>query len=125
VQLIRDTYDGFSKGDMQAVGNALADDIVWRGPGWQPVGRRPPLERGGLRVPRPVGRADLGEVPPRRYGRVFGRDETVVGLATLEAERNGKTLSGDAVHVWRVENSKAVEVVMLYYGPYAAEEFYS
>jgi ketosteroid isomerase-like protein len=56
---------------------------------------------------------------------VFGRDENVVALVTYHAERNGKTISDDAVHVWRVENGKAVEDVILVYDPYAADEFWS
>jgi ketosteroid isomerase-like protein len=56
---------------------------------------------------------------------VFGRDETVVVLLTLQAERNGKSLSGEAVHVWRVENGKVVEGTVLYYDPYAVDEFWA
>jgi uncharacterized protein len=39
VQLIRDGYDAFGKGDMEAVGKVLADDVIVRVPGRYPFGR--------------------------------------------------------------------------------------
>jgi ketosteroid isomerase-like protein len=33
VELVRSTYDAFTKGDMDTVSNAFADDILWHNPG--------------------------------------------------------------------------------------------
>ena len=108
VQIVREVYDAFVKGDMETLGKLLADDIVWHVVGRNPVaGDRRSKEE----VFQFFGQiAELSSGTFRLDVRaVFGGDETVVGLATFQAERDGKTLSGDAVQVWRVENGKVVD----------------
>jgi ketosteroid isomerase-like protein len=124
VQIIHDIYDAFVKGDMETLGQLFADDIVWRDPGRNPLAG---VYHSKEEVFQFFGRvAELSSGTFRLEVRaVFGCDETVVGLATLQAERNGKTHSGDAVQVWKVKNGKAVEFVNLEYDPYAADEFWS
>jgi ketosteroid isomerase-like protein len=124
VQLVRDAYEAFGTGDMEAVGKAFAEDIVWRIPGRYPLAGVYHSKAGFFDLAGRLYEQTSGTFR-QEVRDVFGRDETVVALLTLQAERNGKTFSGDAVQVWRVENGKAVEVVALNYDPYALDEFWS
>jgi uncharacterized protein len=123
VQLIRDMYDAFLKGDMEAVGNVLADDIVVHLPGRHPLaGDRRSKEEFFVLLGQ---MAELTSRLSAEVRDVVGGDEHVLGLITEQLERNGKTLSVDVVEVWKVENGKAVEVVTLACDPYALDEFWS
>jgi ketosteroid isomerase-like protein len=124
VQLVRDAYHAFRKGDLEAVGNAFADDIVRRAPGRSPLAgdshsRGEFFEVAGETFERTSGtyRQEVRDV--------FGRDETVAALLSFHAEQDGKTFSGEGVQVCRVESGEAVEVVALSYDPYASDEFWS
>jgi ketosteroid isomerase-like protein len=124
VQVVRGVFDAFGKGDMEAVGNALADDIVWRWPGRHPLA--------GDRHSKGELFKLLGQLAEETSGTerveirdIAGGDENVIVLVTVQAERHGKTLTTDGVQVWRVENGKAVEVVDLSYDPYAMDDFFS
>jgi uncharacterized protein len=117
-------YEAFAKGDMAGVSKVSADDIVWRWPG------RHPLARDGHSREQLF--ETLGQIAQETSGTfrielrdVVGFDGRVVALLTVQAERNGRRLSVDGVHVFRVENGKAVEALYIYDDPYAVDEFFS
>jgi uncharacterized protein len=124
VWLIRDAYEAFEKGDMEVVGKVLADDLVLRWPGRNPLA--------GVRHSKAEFFELLGVLAEQTSGTfglevedIIGGGESVVAFVTYHAERNGKTLTYDALNVWRVENGMAVEMLFLASDPYAVDEFWS
>jgi ketosteroid isomerase-like protein len=124
VQVVREAYDAFTKGEMETFGKLLADGITWRIPGRNPLAGVYHSKEDVFRFLRQVAESSSGTFR-LEVRSVFGSDDTVVGLVTLQGERNGKTFVGDAAQVWRVEKGKAVEFVNLEYDPYATDEFWS
>jgi ketosteroid isomerase-like protein len=99
VQIVRNVYEAFGKGDMEAVGDVLADDIVWRWPGRHPLA-----------------------------GDCHSKVELFKLLGQVAEETSGTErveVRDIAGQVWKVENGRAVEVVDLSYDPYALDEFFS
>jgi len=124
VELIRNAYDAFIKGDLEIVSQAFADDIVWTVPGRSPLAgvrhsKQEVFEFFGLLADRSGGTFNV------EVHDVVGGNEHVVALATEHGERNGKTLNVFSSHVWRVRNGKAAEFIGMSADPYASDEFWS
>ena len=122
--LLRRGYDAFATGDIPTVLGIFAEDIAWHVPGRSPLSgdyrghsevvafftKAMELSGGTLRV-------DAEEI--------LADGERIVALTTVSAERNGRSWSSPEVHVWRVENGKAV-AFREFQGDQAAEdEFWS
>jgi uncharacterized protein len=124
VELIRDAYEAFIKGDLETVDRAFADNVVFRVLGRNPLA--------GVRHTKQEVFGFFGELSERTGGtfqlevhNVLGGDDQVVVLVTERGERNGKRLESPSAHVWRVEDGRAVEFVALYEDPYAGDDFWS
>src|SRR5262249_29832688 len=103
--LIRQGYDAFARGDVEAVLGLLNPDIIWHVPGRSPLSgeyrghdevvgflvRTMELSAGTFTM-------DIGDV------LVSG--QTVVVLCTVSAQRGGRSWSSPEVHVWRVVNDR-------------------
>ncbi|HZB04332.1 MAG TPA: nuclear transport factor 2 family protein [Actinomycetota bacterium] len=122
--LARRGYDAFTRGDMQAVSDVFADDIVWH------VGGRSPLA-GDYRGKDEV-LGFLAKTMELSGGTfrveihdVLANEEHVTVLVVARAEREGKTLEDRQAHVLHVKDGKVTE----YWGhpgdQYAIDEFFS
>lgn len=106
--LLRQGYDAFGRGDMAAIAELFADDIVWHFPGDNPLagdykgrdnvlaffGRSVELTGGTLRV---------------EVHDIVANDEHGVALTRTTAQRGGKSLDDKAVQVFHIRDGKAVE----------------
>jgi ketosteroid isomerase-like protein len=121
---LRKGYDAFIKGDIDTVMTLLTDDILWHVPGRNPLsddysGKE---EVGGF----------FGKLMELSNGTfqvevhdVLANDEHAVGLVKLSAERDGKTLQSNDVHVWHVRDGKFSEFWAQPSDQYEFDEFWS
>lgn len=107
-RLIRSTYTSFASGDLQAVGEAFADDIVWRSLGHSRLsrdynGREDVFGLFGTLFEETGGsfRIELHDV--------LANDDRAVALTTNRAERLGRSLVYDEAAVFRIFDAKVVE----------------
>jgi len=122
--LLRTAYDAFARGDIPTVLQAFAEDIAWHVPGRSPLSgdyrgheevvgffsRAMELSGGTLRV---------------EAADVCGEGERVVVLTTVSAERRGRAWSSHEVHVWRLEDGRAVEFREFQGDQQTEDEFWS
>jgi ketosteroid isomerase-like protein len=122
--LLRKTYDAFGNGDMDTVLGVFADDIQWHEFGGSPLGGD---YKGKEEVLGFFGK--LMELSGRTFHLevqdVLGNDRHVVALVQERAERDGKILAIDAVHVWQVQNDTAVDFSCYPADPKAFDDFFS
>jgi hypothetical protein len=106
--IIRKAYEDFAHGNIPAVFGAFDANITWHVPGHSPLS-------GDF-----TGHDQIGGFFQRTMelsGGAFNIDvhnviadgDLVVGLVTVNAQRNGVSASFPEVHVWRVKNGKATE----------------
>ena len=106
-ELLRGGYDAFAKGDIPRVLEIFAEDIAWHVPGRSPLSgdyrghqevvgffaKAMELSGGTLRV-----EAD----------EILADGERIIALTTVSAERDGRSWSSPEVHVWRVQDGRAI-----------------
>ena len=123
-ELLRGGYEAFAKGDIPGVLGIFAEDIAWHVPGRSPLSgdyrghegvvgfftRAMELSGGTLRV-----EAD----------EILAGGERIIVLTTVSAERNGRSWSSAEVHVWRVQDGKAVAFREFQGDQEAEDEFWS
>jgi uncharacterized protein len=122
--LLRQAYEDFAKGDLDAAASIFADNIRWHVQGQSPisgvyVGRDEIMEFFGKIFELSGGtfRLDIHDV--------LANDEHVVVLVMERAERDGKVLAGTEAHVWHVSNGKVTEFWGLPADLEAAEAFWA
>ncbi len=106
--IIRKAYDDFAKGDIPAVLEAFDASITWHVPGHSPLSGD---YKGHDQV---VGffnhtLALCGGIFAIEVHHVLAEEDVVVVLATVKAERNGRSAAFPEVHVWRLANDKVTE----------------
>jgi len=103
--LIRNAYDAFSRGDIDAVMAVFAPDIMWHVPGRGPLSRD---YRGHAEVLGFFGHfMQLSNGTFRlRVDEVLARGDRVVVLCTETAQRGGRSWTAPQVHVWTVKDGK-------------------
>jgi ketosteroid isomerase-like protein len=119
---IMQTYiDSLSKGDMEAVGDLLADDVAWHQPGNSHLS--------GLHTGKQELFAHLGQFMElsgntfrvSEVKSVMANDDMVTATLHFMAERPGRKLSMDGVDTMRIADGKIKEV-WLFSGDQAAED---
>lgn len=107
-ELLRKGYAAFGSGDMDAVNELFADDIVWHVPGNNMLS--------GDYEGKDAVFGFLGKVMEGTGGTlqqeihdVLANDEHAVALVKTRAERGGKTLEGQDVHLYHVQDGKVTE----------------
>ena len=108
--LVRRLYEARERNDEGTIRSVLSEDVVWHEPD---VGGE---HTGDLRGPDAV--LDMIRSARERTGATFGlrpreivaNGEHAVALVDWSAERDGETLEGKEVAVYRVRNGKVVEV---------------
>jgi hypothetical protein len=122
-ELVRRGYDAFSRGDMETLREVFHPQLVWHSPGRNQLagdhrgveavlgffGRTMELTGGTFRV---------------EVHDVVANDEHVVGLNSVAAQRDGKTLNGRNALVFHVRDGRATEVWQFWEDQYAADEFF-
>ena len=107
-ELIRRAYDAFANGDIPAVLAIFSPDITWHVPGRSPLsgdykGHDDVLGffTAGMELSDGTLRVAVDEL--------VASAETVIALTTVSATRKGRAWSSPEVHVWRVQNGRAIE----------------
>jgi hypothetical protein len=123
--LVRAASAAFGRGDLAALQDQFfAADIVWHIAGTGPLAGD---YAGAAQVMGLLGKiAELsgGTVRPQLHDVLVSTDHTVA-LTTIRAERAGKHLQLNLVHVIHAENGKATEVWTHSSDPAAAAQFWS
>jgi ketosteroid isomerase-like protein len=107
-ELIRRSYEAFSRGDLAEVFGSLGQDITWYVPGSSPLS-------GDYKGHDQVGAffAATMELSGGRFTidveDILAQQDRVVVLCTVAAERLGQSWSSPEVHVWRVVGGQAVD----------------
>ena len=125
VDLVRAASAAFGRGDLSALQEQFfAENIVWHVAGTGPLAGD---YRGAAQVMGHLGKISAlasGPLRPEIHDVLASDDHTVV-LATIHAERAGKQIQLNLVHVIHAENGKATEVWTHSSDPSAAAEFWS
>ncbi len=122
-ELLRKGYKAFSEGDLETISAMFADDIVWHTPGKSSIsgdykGKEQVFEFFG-KVTQETGgtfKIDIHDV--------IANDEHAVVLAKTSAQKDGKTLEGNGVGVYHIEDGKVTESWQLAEDQYAIDEFW-
>ena len=123
--LVRAASAAFGRGDLGTLQDQFfAENIVWHVAGTGPlagdyVGVAQVMEQLGK-----ISELTGGAIQPQLHDVLVSNDHTVV-LVTMRAERAGKQIELNLVHVIHAENGKATEVWTHSADPAAAAEFWS
>jgi uncharacterized protein len=124
VALLRKGYDAFEKGDLDALRDLFAEDIVWHVPGNN-------MLSGDYQGPDAVfdffGKLvqETGGNFRQEIHDILANDTHSVALVNVHAERAGKTLETHGVHVMHIENGQVTEFWNLTEDTTKADEFWS
>jgi uncharacterized protein len=123
--LVRAASAAFGRGDLGALKDQFfAGDIVWHVAGTGPLaGDYEGLEQ-VLGLLNTISELSGGTVQPELRDVLVSADHTVV-LTAIRAERAGKQLHLNLVHVIRAQDGKATEVWTHSSDPAAAAEFWA
>jgi uncharacterized protein len=123
--LVRAASAAFGRGDLTALQDGfLAEDIIWHVAGTGPLAGD---YQGAAQVIGLLGTiSDLSAGTTRtELHDVLVSADHVIALATVRAERAGKQLQLNIVHVIHAENGKATEVWTHSSDPAAAAQFWA
>lgn len=121
--LVRGGYEAFAKGDLDAVAQLFAPGIRWHVSGRSQIagtytGQDEVFGFFGTLVQETGGTFHID------IHDVLASDDHVVVLVTESAERGGKTLDSNEVHVWHLEGGRATEFWGCSVDSYAVDEFF-
>jgi ketosteroid isomerase-like protein len=123
--LVRAASAAFGRGDLSALREEFfADHIIWHVAGTGPLAGD---YEGVAQVIEHLGNIAAlagGTVRPQLHDVLVSDDHTVV-LATIRAERAGRQLELNLVHVIHAENGKAAEIWTHSSNPGGAAQFWS
>jgi ketosteroid isomerase-like protein len=123
--LVRAASAAFGRGDIGVLKDQyFADNVVWHVAGTGPLAGD---YQGAAQVMSVLGRiAEMsgGTVRPELHDVLVSNDHTVA-LTTIRAERAGKQLQLNLVHVIHAENGKATEIWTHSSDPAGAAQFWS
>jgi ketosteroid isomerase-like protein len=123
--LVRAATAAFGRGDLGALRDQFfAQNIVWHVAGTGPLAGDYNGVAQVIGLLSKITELSAGTVRPELHDVLVSNDHTVA-LATIRAERAGKQLQLNLVHVIHAENGKATEVWTHSSDPAAAAEFWS
>lgn len=123
--LVRQGFEALGRSDTEALRrHYFAEDIRWHYPGRGPLAGD---YEGVARVVELRGRLHelSGGTHRIELHDVIGNDEHVVALQTTRAERAGRQLELNIVHVFHVRDGKVTEVWSHHGDLHASDEFWS
>ena len=122
--LIRRLYDARARGDLEAVREILAPDVVWRDPYPPPFGGtfrgRDALFEGlfsALETDLDASGLELHDVA--------ANDRHAIALVNWWAVRKGRRMEGREIGVYHVENGQVTEAWFMTEDPRASDAFFS
>ena len=122
--LVQAASAGFGRGDLSAMQPFLADAIVWHLAGTGPLAGD---YQGMAQVMGMLGKIfelSGGTIQHELHDVLVSNDHTVV-LATIRAQRAGRQLQDNIVHVIHGANGKAAEIWTSSFDPAGAAAFWS
>ena len=123
--LVRQASAAFGRGDLSALQDQFfADDIIWHVAGTGPLAGDYEGAAQVIAQLTKISELSGGSVRPQVHDVLVSNDHTVV-LVTISAERAGKQLQLNLVHVIHAANGKAAEVWTHSADPAAAAQFWS
>jgi ketosteroid isomerase-like protein len=123
--LVRAASAAFGRRDLGTLRDQFfAENIVWHVAGTGPVAGDYEGVAQVMELLNRISELSGGTVRPELHDVLVSNDHTVA-LATVRAERAGKQLQLNLVHVIHAENGKATEVWTHSSDPAAAAEFWS
>jgi uncharacterized protein len=123
--LVRAASAAFGRGDLSALKDQFfAGDIVWHVAGTGPLAGDYEGQAQVLGLLNKISELSGGTVQPELRDVLVSADHTVV-LTAIRAERAGKKLELNLVHVIRGQDGKATEVWTHSSDPAAAAEFWA
>lgn len=122
--LLRRGYAAFSNGDMETVGSLLADDVQWHVPGKSPIsgdykGKEEVFGFFAKLIEMTGGKLTV------EVHDILANDEHGIVLVNGTAERDGKRLVANSVHVHHIRNGKTAELWDHPTDLYELDEFWS
>ena len=112
VRLIQDGYEAFSRGDIPAVLDNFAEDVVWRRPrgsGDSSLGTKYQGHAGVMQFFQKLAEAEeMLAFEPREFV-AQGEKVVVIGFIRSRAKPTGREYEGEWVHVWTIRGGKVVD----------------
>jgi len=125
VDLVRAASAAFGRGDHSALQNQyFAENIIWHIAGTGPLAGDYEGIAQVMGVLGKISELSGGTVQPELHDVLVSNDH-IVALATIRAQRPGKQLQLNVVHVIHSESGKATEVWTHSSDPAAAAEFWA
>ncbi len=106
IQPVRDGFDAFTRGDMQAVSEQFTDDAVWHGTGTTRLGGD---HRGKQAVIANIlDFAQSYQDISMNLHDIVANEQHVVALVTTSVSRNGKSYKSQETYVFHVNNDAKI-----------------
>jgi ketosteroid isomerase-like protein len=106
IKPVRDGFDAFVRGDLQAVSNQFTDDAVWHGTGSTKFGGD---HRGKQAVMKNIMEfAQSYQDIKMDLHDIVANDKHVVALVNTSVTRNGKTYNSHETYVFHVNNDALI-----------------
>lgn len=122
--LIERAYDAFARGDIPAVLQVIAEDILWHVPGRGPISGDYHGHAEVLGFFQHF--MELSEATFRiTVDEVLAKGDRVIVLVTESARRKGREWSSPQVHAWTVQNGKATVFWQFQGDQQTEDEFWS
>ena len=109
-QLVRNFFAAFDNGDMQALGDILADDVIHHEPGLSDLAGDYEGKEMVFDFFRRIGERTNGTLHIEAVRDVFGSDDRAVALFTAAGERDGEVISWDVAEVYEVKAGKITDI---------------
>ncbi|MGN6792852.1 MAG: nuclear transport factor 2 family protein [Streptosporangiaceae bacterium] len=123
--LVRAASAAFGRGDVGALRDQfLAENVIWHIAGTGPLAGDYTGAAQVIGLISKISQLAGGTVRPELHDVLVSQDHTVA-LATIRAQRAGKQLELNLVHVIHAENGKATEIWTHSSDPAAAAHFWS
>jgi uncharacterized protein len=123
-ELLRRGYDAFDAGDIETVLGLFADDIRWQVSGSSRISGIYKGREGVAGFFEKLGELSAGTFHIEVQD-MLAKEGLGVVLTTQVAERDGRTLDVDSVHLWTIEKGKLTEFRGLPADQYAMDAFFS
>ncbi|MDQ3723570.1 MAG: nuclear transport factor 2 family protein [Actinomycetota bacterium] len=124
-EIIRSGYEAFAADDVPTVLAIFSDDISWHIPGRSPLAGTYAGPDEVLGFFQSLGERSGGTFNLDVHDILDNGEDKVVLLLTETAQRDDKSLSVSAVHVWGLEDGKATTFQAFVADEYEVDEFWS
>jgi hypothetical protein len=125
VQLVRDYFDILAKGNMEALGQLFADDVVWHQPG---KGSLSGVYRGKKELFTLLGKfmeISGGSFRIDDIRAIMANENLVTASLHFRAQRKDRQMSMDGVDLMRIESGQIKEVWLFSGDEDAEDDFWS